>query len=70
MTETKAYILVLAVGAFGLALTLAVLDALGSSNQVALVAAMFWLAAPALCVGVVGAHYEPKDDKQGSHPRH
>jgi hypothetical protein len=70
MTETKAYILVLVVGALGLALTLVVLNALGSSSHVALVAAMFWLAGPALCVGVVGAHYEPKDDEQSSHSQH
>jgi hypothetical protein len=69
MTETKAYILVLAVGALGLALTLVVLNALGSSHHVSLVAAMFWLVAPALCVGVVGAHYEPKDGEQNSRSR-
>jgi hypothetical protein len=64
MSESRAYVLVIALGLLGLGLTTLILDALGSSNHVLLVATMFWLIAPAFCVGAIGVHYEsPRDEE-------
>jgi hypothetical protein len=61
VTENKAHALVIAAGLLGLGLSNLVLSSLGAGDHVLLVVTMFWLIAPAFCVGAVGVHYESRE---------